>query len=246
MSTLGKVLLDAQATFSDQQQVSRMEPVTPGAARLLCGHPLGCGIEKSCPFVRSFPSALDVRRRYVVCPCDHSSAFDENFFCPAPCSTRILYASRSCTRPRVIASRFLHHSIRQSSKPAKMTKKKTQAQKDAIHASVLDYFKNAYGTNCERLAAWQSLCKDVGVEKGESITQCKKVRLVDYCRVLSICEKVYLTWLTESQGLLHQHCAVRASQDDYVPRPAGCASLPLGTRARKLHSWWQCLPAEEG
>lgn len=50
---------------------------------------------------------------------------------------------------------------------------KTKAQK--IRATI-DYFEQAYGST-PTLATWQAFCRDVGVNEGNSITQCKKVRI---------------------------------------------------------------------
>jgi len=36
-------------------------------------------------------------------------------------------------------------------------------------------FTNRYGKDESQLESWQRLCRDVGVEEGNSITQCKKV-----------------------------------------------------------------------
>jgi len=50
---------------------------------------------------------------------------------------------------------------------------KTKAQK--IRATI-DYFEQTYGST-PTLATWQAFCRDVGVNEGNSITQCKKVRI---------------------------------------------------------------------
>ena len=58
------------------------------------------------------------------------------------------------------------------------------ADRHAIHVAhlaVLTQFEHAYGRNDTRLASWQKLCRDVGVNEGTSITQCKKVFPSDLC-----------------------------------------------------------------
>lgn len=47
------------------------------------------------------------------------------------------------------------------------------------HLAVVDHFDTNYGRNESKLDSWQSLCRDLGVEVGTSITQCKKVPTPD-------------------------------------------------------------------
>jgi hypothetical protein len=41
--------------------------------------------------------------------------------------------------------------------------------------SVVSHFDEAYGKDVSKIEAWQQLCRDVEVEVGPSIPQCKKV-----------------------------------------------------------------------
>lgn len=52
--------------------------------------------------------------------------------------------------------------------------KKSKAQKEAAYVAIEDHFNIQYGSS-EKLGGWQNMCLDVGVEAGQSITQCKKV-----------------------------------------------------------------------
>lgn len=55
-----------------------------------------------------------------------------------------------------------------------MTKKKSHK---ATIASITLFFDEQYGKDDSKLAGWQTLCRDVGVEVGKSITQCNKVSI---------------------------------------------------------------------
>lgn len=59
---------------------------------------------------------------------------------------------------------------------------KTKAQKNR---AIIDYFEQTYGS-APTLATWQAFCRDIGVDEGNSIRQCKKllksvnVNIVDF------------------------------------------------------------------
>ncbi|KAK3053463.1 hypothetical protein LTR09_005632 [Extremus antarcticus] len=63
---------------------------------------------------------------------------------------------------------------------------KSKAQVLALHAAVVTHFDHEYGRNESRLVSWQRLCRNVSVEEGTSITQCKKklrgtfINIVDF------------------------------------------------------------------
>jgi hypothetical protein len=74
--------------------------------------------------------------------------------------------------------------------------------------AVVDHFDQTYGKNVARIEAWQELCRDVGAEVGNPITQCKKVINAPNPSIL---EQI-LTG-QESQGNLCQHRGLCASQE---------------------------------
>ena len=41
--------------------------------------------------------------------------------------------------------------------------------------AVVSHFDEAYGKDVSKIEAWQQLCRDIEVEVGASINQCKKV-----------------------------------------------------------------------
>lgn len=66
-----------------------------------------------------------------------------------------------------------------------MAPKKSAAVNDlttrmnGVHIGVIDHFNNTYGRS-EKLEALQELCRDVGVQEGTSVTQCKKVAILTH------------------------------------------------------------------
>lgn len=55
-------------------------------------------------------------------------------------------------------------------------------QKALLVASVVTSFNDSYGRDDSKLAIWQRLCKDLDVQVGSSITQCKKAKLLGFAK----------------------------------------------------------------
>lgn len=78
----------------------------------------------------------------------------------------------------------------------KKTKEERQAEKLQVASVVVNFFDSTYGRNETRLDMWQQLCRDVGVEVGTSIANCKKV-----VRIGSWLTVQLLTCLQNLQGI---------------------------------------------
>ena len=73
--------------------------------------------------------------------------------------------------------------------------------------AVVDYFEEAYGNDISKIEALQQLCRDVGVDVGPTIIQCKKVNQVPSPLTIPVLISA------ELEGDLHQHRRFRSRQE---------------------------------
>ncbi|KAI5369475.1 hypothetical protein Slin15195_G003510 [Septoria linicola] len=79
--------------------------------------------------------------------------------------------------------------------------------------AIVSYFDQQYGHDGPTLAAWQAFSRDFGAPKGQSITQCKKVKILKNVHV-NIVEFVH-AGSTRRPSLRFEGCAREIYQSQF-------------------------------